>query len=71
MNGHFRVDFFAPSGKKKTDGAIVWVGEKSWSLFLLDKIPNYLRLVVLVYCTMLGLNGFDTSPGWYMNSVMN
>lgn len=20
---------------------------------------------------MLGLNGFDTSPGWYMNSVMN
>ena len=62
---------FAPAGKKQTESAIVWVGEKSWSLFLLDKIPNYLRWVVLVYCTMLGLNGFDTSPGWYMNSVMN
>ena len=73
LTGHqwsFWVDL-VPPGKKKTDGAIVWVGEKSWSLFLLDKIPNYLRLVVLVYCTMVGLNGFDTSPGWYMNSVMN
>ena len=59
------------SGKKKSRLCNCLGWRKIMVLFLLDKIPNYLRLVVLVYCTMLGLNGFDTSPGWYMNSVMN